>query len=120
LDGSKVDSNLIYIKFPTWGDYDFNDSGARSHVDDIFLDSDRGFIVSVVLGGTTETGSYLYSFDLNLNLTGLSVSDGFLSQYHRKNSRDFFEEFDRAEWYEKMTQIDVWRDGQWLATSRDD
>lgn len=118
LDNSEIDSNLVYLKFPNWGDYDIMDSGARSFVDDIFLDSDGGFIVSVVLGGTTETGSFLYSFDLNLNILGLSVSDGFLSQYHSKYGQKFFEVFDRAEWYDKMTQITVWRDGQWVSNEK--
>ena len=70
--------------------------------------------MSVALGGSTGIGIYLYSFDLNLNLIDMSVSDGFLSQYHKKHGQDFFEKFDRAEWYQKMTQLDVWRDGQWI------
>ena len=117
LEGGEVDSNLIYIKFPHWGIYDILGTNARSHVNDIFLDSHEGFIVNVALGGSTEVGSYLYSFDLNLNLVGLSVSDGYLSQYHKEHGHDFFTRFDKSDWYEQMTALDVWRNGRWTKVS---
>jgi hypothetical protein len=117
LDGAEVDSSLIYIKFPHWGEYDMTGTGARTHVNDIHLNSSKGFIVSVVLGGSTETGSYLYDFDWDLNLLGLSVSDGLLGKYHKLTGGDFFTDFDQNEWRRKMTQLDIWRDGKWSRTS---
>ncbi len=113
LEGWGVDSNLIYIKFPHWGIYDPTGTNSRSHVDDVFLDSDQGFIVSVVLGDVKIVGSYLYNFDKDLNLIGLSVSDGFFALYHKQFGKKFFDKFDRKTWYHQMTQLDIWKDGSW-------
>ena len=113
LDGGTVDSNLIYIKFPHWGEYDMTGTQARTHVNDIHLNSSEGFIVSVVLGGSTETGSYLYSFDWDLNLLGLSVSDGFLGKYHKLTGHHFFSDYEQDEWRTKMSEIEVWQKGEW-------
>jgi len=113
LEGWEIDSNLVYIKFPTWGKYDFTGTGARTHVMDIFLNGEQRFNVNVNLGGSTKTGLYIYNFDYDLNCLGLSVSDGFLSQYHKKIGENFFDVYDRDEWFETMTQIDVWRNGEW-------
>jgi len=113
LEGGVVDPDLVYLKFPNWGIYDFLEINTRSHVHDIFLDSDESFIVTVSAGGLTTYGSYIYSFDLDLNLKSVSVSDGLLSQYHKHFGRDFFEAFDRGEWEQAVSQIDIWRDGKW-------
>ena len=113
LDGGEVDSNLVYMRFPAWGKYDFSGSNARSHVSDVFPNQDNGFIVTVNGGAGGKTGAYIYHFDYDLNILALTVSDGFLSQYHRINGRPFFDDFDQDEWYETMTNIDIWRQGQW-------
>ena len=113
LNDSYVDSNLVYIKFPHWGRYDLSGTNARTHVSDIFPDSKDGFIASVILGDPNKTGSYLYHFDLNLNLVELAISDGFLSLYHQKYGKPFFEVFDQDQWYEQMTHLDIWRNGAW-------
>lgn len=114
LQGGTIDSNLVYIKFPHWGKYDVTGTNARTHVNDIHPDSDDGFIVSTVLGGSREIGSYMYHFDHELNLVGLSVSDGFLGQYHKQFGQDFFDRFDRSEWFEAMSKLDIWRKGEWI------
>ena len=113
LDEGWVDSNLIYIKFPNWGTYDFMGTNSRSHVNDVFIDSDDGFLVTVALGGSAEVGAYMYQFDNQCNLLSLSVSDGFLGQYHQIFGEDFFTTYDRNEWSYQMSQIEIWRDGKW-------
>lgn len=114
LTGGTIDSNLVYIKFPHWGKYDITGTNARTHVNDIHIDSDDGFIVSTVLGGSAEIGSYMYHFNHELELIGLSVSDGFLGKYHKEYGIGFFEKFDKEEWYDAISQLDVWRNGEWV------
>ena len=108
-----VDSNLIYIKFPSWGKYDYQNNNARTNVADIFPDSEHGFVVIVVLGNANSGVTYLYNFDYDLNVVGLSVADGFLSHYHEYSGEDFFETFDYDEWYTSMTKLEIYQRGSW-------
>ncbi len=113
LNNGVVDSNLIYIKFPRWGKYDYQRTNARTNVQDIFPDSENGFIVMVVLGNANSGTTYLYNFDFELNVVGLSLTDGSLSQYHEYSGEDFFETFDYDEWYTNMTRLEIYQNGSW-------
>ncbi len=113
LINGAVDSNLIYVKFPAWGKYDYLGGHARTNVSDIFPDREAGFMVSVVLGAGNSGETFIYTFDYDLNVVGLSLADGSRSTYHQYAGVDFFETFDYAEWYASMTNLEIYQNGSW-------
>ncbi|MCF7826790.1 MAG: hypothetical protein K9N29_09075, partial [Candidatus Marinimicrobia bacterium] len=72
-----------------------------------------GFIVSVVLGNANSGTTFFYNFDFDLNVVGLSLTDGSLSQYHEYSGEGFFETFDYDEWYTSMTKLEIYQNGSW-------
>ncbi len=113
LDEGKVDPALAYIKFPRWGDYDFSGTNARSYVNDIYIDDERGFGVTTNISDKDETGSYIYHFSFDLQLDGLTLTDGYMSAYQKRTGQAFFEHFNRRDWLQSMTKIKLWQNGSW-------
>lgn len=113
LDGSIVDSNLVYIKFPEWGDYELSGTRSRSKINEIFLDGEEGFFVKVAMVGSPELGAYVYSFDTNMNLRGITITDDLRDEYHTKYGEDFFETHDHEKWLRTMGDLAIWKHGEW-------
>lgn len=113
LDGGEVDSAMVYMRFPRWEEYDFTQTNARSSVSDIYVDEKQGFGLTTNLGDRDGTGSYIYHFTFDLQLDGLAITDGLLSVFQSKFGHSFFEEYNRAEWMQDMSKVEIWRNGSW-------
>lgn len=113
LEGGVIDSNLVYIIFPGWGDYELLGNRSRSKINEILLDGEEGFFVKVAMVGAPELGAYFYGFDRNLNLRDVTITDDLRDEYYTKYGIDFFETHDHDKWLKNMGELAIWTKGEW-------